>query len=153
MGGSHSLWDEIQCWCRKHLALSSWVSPPPTPHFITRALQGSSTLLAVLYIILVLSIHLHKQRPLLGTSFLPSPPGLFHSPFRHWLSPTPGKPACTCQVVPGASAPALYHLGSCALTSSHLPDQDAVWHLFLTPNRKPCLRYSLNKGSFLTNWH
>lgn len=59
-----------------------------------------------------------------------------------------------CLHLPGGARclrSALYHLGSRALTSSHLPDQDAVWHLFLTSDTKPCLRYSLNKGSFLTN--
>ena len=41
-----------------------------------------------------------------------------------------------------------------ALTSSHLPDQDSVWHLFLTSGTKPCLRYILNKlFSPPTNWH
>lgn len=98
----HCLQDKIQCWCGKHLALSSWVSPPPPapPQQVFCRTAPHSWQFSI---ILLLSIPCHKLCPLLGTGFLPFPPGLFHSPFHKQLGASPGgaRRLCSCPVSPG----------------------------------------------------
>lgn len=123
------------------LSLGWFSRPLPPPRH--RCSQGSSLLMAILHNSL-LSLLSHQQCPLLGTSSLSFPLGLFHSP-----------PGTLCAPARRGQVPPRLHCSSWAahaLSASHFPDQDVVWHLFLTSNMKPCLMYSLNKGFFfLTN--
>ena len=123
--------------CRKHVALSSGVSPS-CPHFSAGALQGSSPLVAILHKKTHLPLHTcAKATPsAFGTSFLPFPPGLL-------LLTLPS-------AAPSRSQEACWHLPSrarCPAVSSGLlvpapapAHHDSVWHLFPTSSMKPCLK-------------